>query len=216
MKAYSELYLEDAKESLADCLDYAINDCKINADSFIFMFVNSKYAKLFSSGDPCVISGMSGKELARKIIEDAAPSYNAFLEKDIFINKSKEYWAGYYLAEYQWYTGRSFDNIFYRVSLTDIIDMYHPYHEMDVMHFINALNAKIRNKNFESKLKTIRKACKLSQTELSKKSGVSLRSIQMYEQRQNDIDKAQVNILYKLSCALHCEISDLLENINEK
>ena len=40
----------------------------------------------------------------------------------------------------------------------------------------------------------------------------SLRSIQMYEQRNNDIDKAQGHTLYKLSLALGCEIEDLLES----
>ena len=43
------------------------------------------------------------------------------------------------------------------------------------------------------------------------KSGVSLRSIQMYEQRQNNIDKAQAHTLYKLSVALGYDIEDLLE-----
>lgn len=43
-------------------------------------------------------------------------------------------------------------------------------------------------------------------------SGVNLRNIQMYEQRGNDIDKAQAQILYKLSRVLGCSIEDLLEN----
>jgi hypothetical protein len=34
----------------------------------------------------------------------------------------------------------------------------------------------------------------------------------MYEQRGNDIDKAQAKILYKLSRVLGCSIEDLLEN----
>ena len=33
----------------------------------------------------------------------------------------------------------------------------------------------------------------------------------MYEQRQNDINKAQVNIVLNLAKALGCEIEDLLE-----
>lgn len=43
-------------------------------------------------------------------------------------------------------------------------------------------------------------------------SGVSLRSIQMYEQRKNDIDKAQGQTLYKLAATLGCTIEDLLES----
>jgi len=67
----------------------------------------------------------------------------------------------------------------------------------------------------ETKLKKVREAAGLSQSELAKKSGVSLRSIQMYEQRQNNIDKAQGHTLYKLSVALGCDIEDLLERPNK-
>ena len=46
----------------------------------------------------------------------------------------------------------------------------------------------------------------------AKLSGVSLRSIQMYEQKVNDIDKAQARTVYKLSRVLGCTVEDLLEN----
>ena len=51
----------------------------------------------------------------------------------------------------------------------------------------------------------------LTQTELAKRSGVSLRSIQMYEQKNKDINKANVTSLYMLSKALNCNIEDLIE-----
>lgn len=215
MKAYSKNYLEDAKENLAVCFDYAVNDSLINPDTFMFMFVNSKYAKLFATGNPSIISGMSGVELARNIIYENT-KIDAFFEQTTSLEKSKEYWAGYYLAEYQWYTGKSFKNIFHYITLSEIIDMYHPYHEMDITHFIKDLNKRIHNKKIDSKLKTIRLANGISQSELSNKSGVGLRSIQMYEQKQNDIDKAQVNTLYKLAYVLNCDIEDLLEHVDEK
>lgn len=52
----------------------------------------------------------------------------------------------------------------------------------------------------------------LSQKELAKMADVKLRTIQAYEQKTNDIDKAQVNILYKLTRVLCCDIEDILEN----
>ena len=36
-------------------------------------------------------------------------------------------------------------------------------------------------------------------------------SIQMYEQRVNDIDKAQAQTIYKLSRVIGCSMEDLLE-----
>ena len=35
--------------------------------------------------------------------------------------------------------------------------------------------------------------------------------IQLYEQRQNDISKAQVNVVISLAKALGCRVEDLLE-----
>lgn len=50
-----------------------------------------------------------------------------------------------------------------------------------------------------------------TQKELSERSGVSLRSIQMYEQRNKDINKASAETIYRLSKALGCNMEDLIE-----
>lgn len=50
-----------------------------------------------------------------------------------------------------------------------------------------------------------------AQSELAIHSGVSLRSIQMYEQRNKDINKASAETLLKLSKALGCTMEDLIE-----
>ncbi|MCC2168494.1 MAG: helix-turn-helix domain-containing protein [Gallintestinimicrobium sp.] len=57
----------------------------------------------------------------------------------------------------------------------------------------------------------IRKARGFTQQQLSDASGVTLRMIQLYEQRQNDISKAQVNVVISLANALGCRVEDLLE-----
>ena len=63
----------------------------------------------------------------------------------------------------------------------------------------------------ETNLKRIRTAKGYSQKQLAEMSGVSLRSIQMYEQRQKDINKAQSDSLHRLAKALGCAMEDLLE-----
>lgn len=64
----------------------------------------------------------------------------------------------------------------------------------------------------ETNLKRIRTAYGYSQRGLAEMSGVSLRSIQMYEQRNKDINKAQSESLHRLAKALGCTMEDLLEN----
>ena len=51
----------------------------------------------------------------------------------------------------------------------------------------------------------------LSQAQLAEEAQISLRSIQMYEQRNKDINKAQALSLAKISRVLGCEMEDLLE-----
>ena len=46
---------------------------------------------------------------------------------------------------------------------------------------------------------------------MSEKSGVNLRTIQQYERRSRDINKAAGATLRALSIALSCRIEDLLE-----
>lgn len=65
--------------------------------------------------------------------------------------------------------------------------------------------------NRETNLKRIRSAYGCSQSQLAAMSGVSLRSIQMYEQRNKDINKSQAITLMSLARALGCRMEDLLE-----
>ena len=92
--------------------------------------------------------------------------------------------------------------------------MYYTLHEADITKFVEIVDARIREHFKDTNLKRIRISYGCTQKELAKRSGVSLRSIQMYEQRGNDIDKAQGQTLYKLSVVLGCQIEDLLENPN--
>ena len=62
------------------------------------------------------------------------------------------------------------------------------------------------------RIKALREARGWTQAELARRSGVSLRSIQMYEQRHKDINKASVETVYKLAKVFGCAVEDLLEH----
>lgn len=211
IRAYNEFYLNDAKQNLAEFFDYAINVCHLDANLFSKLFVISGYADKFERGNPAIVAGMSGIELAKKVITHAYPN-RKFSERTFRENRSNVYWAGWALAEYQWASCKRFKDIFSRISFSEIISMYSVYHEMDMEHFIEDMNKKYDSVEQLTCLKTIRENRGISQTELAKLSGVKLRSIQMYEQKVNDIDKAQAGTVYKLSRVLGCTIEDLLEN----
>ena len=208
--AYSESYLSDAKDRLSQLFDYLINDCDMKADWVASIFLSSGYAEQFERGNPAILAGMSGIELARAVTE-ATYRKKKLPEPGYSEGLSPEYWAGWALAEYQWYSGKRFKDIFEHVKLSDIISMYSVYHEMDVSKFIETMDERCSTALPECRLKKLRESRGISQAELARISGVSLRSIQMYEQRVNDIDKAQAQTIYKLSRVIGCSMEDLLE-----
>lgn len=55
-----------------------------------------------------------------------------------------------------------------------------------------------------------RKAAKLTQRELAERSGLSIRTLQYYEQGVLDINKAAAATVCRLALALNCEMITLL------
>lgn len=212
MSAYNELYLNDAMQNLGDMIQYAVCELKFNPDIFFEWFIASGVASQFEKGNPKYIAGMSGYELAEEVLKTTNVNYER-KEPKYSIDLSKEYWAGWILAYYQWETNQRFEDIVYNgLTLSIVISMY-ILHEADISKFVESANEIIsRNKmNRKTKLQQIRKARGFSQRELSEVSGVTLRMIQLYEQRQNDISKAQVNIVIRLAKALGCKVEDLID-----
>ena len=98
------------------------------------------------------------------------------------------------------------------ISLEEIIAMYPVYHEMDVMQFVDRLQQIMKAAFPQTKLRMRRQTCGLSQAELAFLSGVQLRQIQLFEQRQRDINKTAALTLQQLSKALYCRMEDLMEH----
>lgn len=210
--AYAEIYLSDAQKALGSMFDYAIHDCGQEIDLFFSRFLSSGLAEQFEQGNPKYVGGMSGVELAREVFRrtaNAVPDVTASGTED----RSVEYWTGWVMAYYQWYSGLRFsDMAVYGLTASRICGMY-ILHEADVRKFVKAANDIIRRelKQRETNLQRIRRAKGYSQRELSEVSGVSLRMIQLYEQRQNDINRAQAGTLLDLAQALSCQPRDLME-----
>ena len=208
--AYREIYLSNAQSVLGDAFDYAVNVCKIPGNDFVNLFVVSSISKRMERGEPALLSGKSGIEIAIDVLyETTGKQYET--EREDHINLSVEYWIGWAVAYYQWYSSRRYSDIFKVFSFEDLQNMYYPLHEADVMKFVDSVDARIIEYFKDTNLKRIRTAYGYSQAELARQSGVSLRSIQMYEQRHKDINKASAETLYSIAKVLGCTIEDLIE-----
>ena len=212
IRAYDKVYLDKARTVLARMLDFAVWELGYGIDEFFAMFIKTGLAKRFAEGEFTLLVGMSGVELAYKVLEMSSIETKRI--KVVYASdRSKEYWVGWALAYYQWYTALSFKEIVEFISLEDIRALYSPYHEMDIRHFVDKLNEFYKSARVESNLKTIRKNAGLSQNELAELSGVPLRTIQQYEQRKKNINNAKAVYLIMLAKALVCNVDDLIEKV---
>ena len=210
--AYNKVYLEKARTNLGRMLDYATYDLGYDPCEFFDLFINSGLAQPFGKGDSTLTVGMSGVELACRVLE-LTKQQMEFPRPEYKADRSPEYWAGWALAYYQWETAIPFSQILEHTPLDVIIRMYSPCHETDIRHFCDRMNELYRDAQQEINLKQLRKRAGLSQSELTEASGVPLRTIQQYEQRQKSINKAQAQYLIMLAQTLYCNAEDLIEYI---
>lgn len=210
--AYDKVYLEKARTTLGRMLDFAVYELRYNLPEFFQLFLTSGVAERFGQGDFTLLAGKSGVELAYEVLDQAGVSYERIPAK-YAVNRSEEYWTGWALAYYQWETALSFEEIVNCVPIAEICAMYSPYHEMNIKQFVDRMNAYYRAMQPETNLKRMRRKAGFSQSELAGISGVPLRTIQQYEQRQKNINKAQVEYLLMLSQALCCKVEDLVEKV---
>lgn len=208
--AYPEMYVSKAQDRLGDAFDYAINSCNIAGEDFMQMFACSSVSRRMAKADPKYIPGKSGIEIALDVIEEVTGK-SLHIEPKVSYARSMEYWMGWALAYYQWWSDRQYKEIFQVVSYKNLQKMYYTLHEADVTKFADIMERLIHEYFAETNLKRFRGYAGMTQAELARQSGVSLRSIQMYEQRHKDINKASVETVYRLAKVFNCAVEDLLE-----
>ncbi len=208
--AYREIYLSNAQSALGDAFDYAINTCGISGKDFVKLFITSSVSKRMENGEPSFLAGKSGIEIAAEVVSETMGKKLDIAPEEHF-GRSEEYWIGWVVAYYQWYSSRRYSDIFKVLTYEDLQKMYYTLHEADITKFVEIADERIKEFFADTNLKRIRMSYGCTQAELAERSGVSLRSIQMYEQRNKDINKASAETVYRISKVLGCTMEDLIE-----
>lgn len=204
--AYNHYYLEDAMNNVGSMLDCAVNAVHCDISVFFEMFLASGVASQIEIGNPRFVSGLSGVELCEMVLKKSSDIDIKNIDYHIF-GRTKEFWAGWSSAYYQWYRAKSFLYIQRNgLDIKRIIAMYPTLHEADLSKFVDIADKIIENHLAERPniLKKIREQSQLTQQQLAEISGVTLRMIQAYEQGAQDIRKAEAKTVFALSKALGC------------
>jgi hypothetical protein len=141
MTAYSKIYLEDAMANLAAMMDYGSSNYG-GTDAFYDRFLVSNISKQFGKGNPKYVCGMSGIELAEKIVEETGGTpvhseYKAIRNPDV-------YWTGWILAYMQWYSGLPFKTLADKgIDPGLLMRMYPTHHEADISKTTDILKTKL-------------------------------------------------------------------------
>ena len=202
-RAYNEMYLNNARRSLANSFDYSVYSLGLELNDYYNMFIRSDLCTRFEKGDPFIVSGKSGVELALMIVARNTGN-DEYRERVYHDGKSPEYWAGWALAYYQWYTSCRFLLLEDEIPITTIMNMYDKYHEMDIMHFVDRLNEMRQAARLTTYLKKYRELRGYSQNELSQMTGIPLKTLQHYEQGDKPLARANATYLISLARALNC------------
>ena len=212
-RAYSELYIDEFRENFGEAFEFATLCCGMPLKEFYDRFLASGVAGQIERGNPTYLVGLSGMEVVYRIVEKTGGSLPDHHFYDIGY-PGPEYWTGWILAYLQWRTGWTFSFLArYGFDAESVMAKFHPYHEAHEDKFVeDAVEAIGRRMAAEpSSLKTLRKAAGLTQKELSERSGVKLRMIQAYEQRYQDISRAEAASVEAMAKVLGCTGSALMK-----
>ena len=207
MHAYDESYLADAKDHLGDLFDYTVNTLGMNLRDAFERFAYSGVGEMFEKRHPLFLAGMSGSDLARRVLE--ATGRPGPYPKYEFTGYSREYWTGWTLAHFQWFSGIRFKDIDrYGLPIEAIREMYHPLHEADISKFLEIAGARMKLSTVS--LKEQRTNAGFTQAQLAQKSGVPLRLIRAYEQGTVALSHAEAGTAMRLARALMCDVGKLV------
>ena len=195
--AYQEMYLNNAQALLGDAFDYAINACGIAGDSFMELFSVSSVSNRIENGEAAYIMGKSGIEAAVDVLVETTGKASTAKPKVNF-NRSRDIGsAGPSPTTSGSPAGSS--AIFLRSSRLKICSgCMRLSTKRTSAKFADIADAKVCEYFADTNLKRIRTLYGCTQAELARRSNVSLRSIQMYEQRNKDINKASAKLFSAL------------------
>lgn len=202
-------------KNLGEAFDYAVNACGFTMESFMAMFITCGLADDFGLGVPSVTTGISGTELVVKVMEKSGLKKNlppALDRTDL----GKEYWCGRIYALYQWKKSLSFKTILEYIPPATLLSFYPEMTEKGDSELLAELDKIMTEAKTDVRIQVQRKLAGHTQKSLAESSGVNLRTLQQYELRSKNINKASGTALLKMAQAMGCSIESIMEPVEDE
>lgn len=123
------------------------------------------------------------------------------------------YWCGRSYAQLFYEFNKSFSYIFLKLPLEKMMNMYDVYHELDISQLFDKFKIEM---NSNSILDLLLKKHSISGIELSRKTGISIRTIEYYKKDDANIYSASFKILQRIVAVLDEPGNLFLEQLSIK
>lgn len=241
--AYDDILKETACDTLGRMLDFASYSLHIDVTDMLALFATSGYSALFERGDIRTVAGMSGIELACKVLDSCGYSYEKTPARHAQ-GLSAEYLLGSCIADIQHSLSLPFAEILkdfscqdflanqaasrteYLSSLpltisseernTGLLEFGKSYAAEAAGSYVNSRLDASNSENPGELLKKARIRNGLSQSALAKAANIPLRTLQQYEQGQKDIRRARAGYVVSLAAVLNTEPSKLIPRFSSE
>ena len=204
------VYTQEIAERVSCVFEILINEAHLSESDASFGFIASGVARELQCQNVAYAQGMSGLELAILCAKPLGIDLSAI--EVVASQWSPEGWAGRMLALFQIQTGCTYEGVFRLMGFDELRDLYFSHEEDTPEEFCNFLSKMLKQRHVPgSRLKKLRTEAGFTQSQLACKAGLSLRSVQQYEQGIVSINNAAAGCLYKMSMVLQCPMEDLLD-----
>lgn len=212
VKAYDKKELPQVISTLGKAFEFAEKCLPEGAAGFYRRFANSSVAATCTGPDAHPEIGGSAIELVLDVNEDASIDTLLMNEKRLSKHETGRLrWEAELVCRYQWETGFPFPAVYRTLTEERLRELHADYAELQPEEVVQKISVPETQEDSATNLARIRREHGLSQAGLAEASGVSLRSIQQYEQKKKDISHAQARSVYALAQALDCTMEELLE-----
>lgn len=198
--------------TLGKAFEFAEKCLPDGAAGFWRRFVGSTAAASCTGPDAHPALGASAIVLVLDVNEGA--SIDTLLMNEKRLSKQdvgRLKWEAELACRYQWETGLPFPAVYRALTEERLRELHADYAELLPGEVVQKISVQETQEDNATKLARMRRERGLSQMGLAEASGVSLRSIQQYEQRKKDISHAQARSVLALAKALGCTMEELLE-----
>lgn len=181
-------------------------EAKIHFEVITDAIAKSAFIKNIESGDYSYINNKTYYEIFIEIFD------KEYYINNNYMNYNDAYWCGYAYSKLFYKYRKSFSYIFLKISLEKMMNMYKTYHEMDISQLFEKFEIEMEK---DSILRLLLKKHSMSGAELSRRTRLSIGTINNLKKDDRNLYNATFNTVYSIALVLDEPGSMFLERINE-